>query len=155
MTRGGQASGRPSPVALVPLALDRLQLEGGKATGGVARSGGKVTSTCRTVSSPERSGESWARGRALSLLLVWTVGAAAPDGVVEGGLVCQRFVTWAVLCLVFLPTVGAAAVFLLAALLWTAVTFISTLVGLASPDTAATGYDVVRCVAGAARKMWD
>jgi hypothetical protein len=56
---------------------------------------------------------------------------------------------------VFLPTVGAGAVFLLANLLWTAVTFILTLVGLASPDTAAAGYDVVRYVADAARKMWD
>jgi hypothetical protein len=46
-----------------------------------------------------------------------------------------------------MPPVGAGAVFLL--------TFISTLVGLASPDTAPTGYDVVRYVAGAARKMWD
>lgn len=62
-----------------------------------------------------------------ALLLVWTVGAAAWDGVVrtrqrpvEGGSMIQRLVTWAVLCLVFVPTVAATGVFLLAAFFWTA-----------------------------------
>jgi hypothetical protein len=32
----------------------------------------------------------------------------------------QRLVTWAVLCLVFVPTVAAAGVVLLAAFFWTA-----------------------------------
>jgi hypothetical protein len=62
-----------------------------------------------------------------ALLLVWTVGAAAWDGVVrtrqrpvEGGPMIQRLVTWAVLFLVFVPSVAATGVFLLAAFLWTA-----------------------------------
>ena len=62
-----------------------------------------------------------------ALLVVWTVGAAAWDGVVrmrqrpvEGGSMIQRLVTWAVLCLVFVPTVAATGVFLLAAFFWTA-----------------------------------
>jgi Mg/Co/Ni transporter MgtE len=62
-----------------------------------------------------------------ALLLVWTVGAAAWDGVVrtrqrpvEGGSMIQRLVTWAVLCLVFVPSVAATGVFLLAAFFWTA-----------------------------------
>ena len=62
-----------------------------------------------------------------ALLLVWTVGAAAWDGVVrtrqrpvEGGSMIQRLVTWAVLCLVFVPTVAVTGVFLVAAFLWTA-----------------------------------
>ena len=61
------------------------------------------------------------------LLLVWTVGAAAWDGVVrtlqrpvEGGSMIQRLVTWAVLLFVFVPSVAATGVFLLAAFLWTA-----------------------------------
>jgi hypothetical protein len=62
-----------------------------------------------------------------ALLLVWTVGTAAWDGLVrtrqrpvEGGSMIQRLVTWAVLCLVFVPTVVATGVFLLAAVFWTA-----------------------------------
>jgi hypothetical protein len=62
-----------------------------------------------------------------ALLLVWTLGAAAWDGVVrarqrpvEGGPMSRRLITWAVLCLVFVPTVAATGVFLLAAVLWTA-----------------------------------
>ena len=62
-----------------------------------------------------------------ALLLVWTVGAAAWDGVVrarqrpvEGGSMTQRLVTWSLLCLVFVPPVAATGVFLLAAFLWTA-----------------------------------
>jgi hypothetical protein len=62
-----------------------------------------------------------------ALLLVWTVGAAAWDGVVrtrqrpvEGGSMIQRLVTWTVLFLVFVPSVAATGVFLLAAFFWTA-----------------------------------
>ena len=62
-----------------------------------------------------------------ALLLVWTVGVAAWDGVVrtrqrpvEGGSMIQRLVTWAVLLFVFVPSVAATGVFLLAAFLWTA-----------------------------------